>query len=273
MRFDTVIAALLAVPALAAPKGHFETRLRAREAEQNLRAAGRLTHGAQEVTGPPNDRNIKYSSNWAGVAREQPPPDSTYSAVSATFTVPEPTPTPGDDNFHGASAWVGIDGATYKQTILQAGVDAVVDNGKKSYHPWYEWYPDYAHDFDMTVDAGHVVVARIDVLSPSQGVAILENQSNGQSATKTLNAPAPTATLAGQNVEWIVEDYEAAGSMVGLVDFDKVEFTGAEAKAGDSTYGVSDARILEMLQDGKVLTDVRTESDHTVLVEYVGGKQ
>lgn len=168
-----------------------------------------------------------------------------------------------------ASAWVGIDGDTSDKAILQTGVDSTVENNKTTHHAWYEWYPDYAHDFNMEVNAGDTIVAMVRASSPSDGVAILENKSNGQSATQTLSAPKPTATLAGQNAEWIVEDFEMNGDMVALVDFGTVSFTGAEAEAGGSSYGVSNSTRMELVQDGKTHSNVEIHDDSSFDVHYI----
>jgi hypothetical protein len=31
--------------------------------------------------------------------------------------------------------------------VLQTGIDFCIQGGEVSYDAWYEWYPDYAHDF------------------------------------------------------------------------------------------------------------------------------
>lgn len=45
---------------------------------------------------------------------------------------------------YAASAWVGIDGDTASNSILQTGVDFYVEGSSVGYDAWYEWYPDYA---------------------------------------------------------------------------------------------------------------------------------
>lgn len=269
MKFNSFLAAtLLAAPALAAPKSGLADRVRGRSLGRASRPAERLAEEGVNIATGSDGANIEYSSNWAGAARKSPPSSGSYSAVSATFNVPEPTAVSEGSGQHGASAWVGIDGDTYQKAILQTGVDFTVQNGQKSYHAWYEWYPDYAHDFSLGVTAGDTVVAKVQSLSPSQGVAIIENQSNGQSATKTLSVPQPSATLEGKNAEWIVEDFSAGGTQVNLVDFGTVTFTGCAAEAGGSTYGVSNATIMEISQNGKVHADVKAESDSKLVVTY-----
>lgn len=45
---------------------------------------------------------------------------------------------------YAASAWVGIDGDTADNSILQTGVDFYAEGGEVGFDAWYEWYPDYA---------------------------------------------------------------------------------------------------------------------------------
>ena len=82
----------------------------------------------------------QYSGNWAGAVQTAPPAGTTYSAVSASFTVPEPNlPDGATGGLYAASAWAGIDGDTYGAAILQAGCDFSADtNGAKTYDCWYE---------------------------------------------------------------------------------------------------------------------------------------
>ncbi|KAJ5757266.1 uncharacterized protein N7511_007448 [Penicillium nucicola] len=268
MKFTSTIlaTAVLAGTSLAAPRAGLEDRLRAR--------------GVLPRQSSPSDKNsillkegsagadVEYSKNWAGVVREQPPASATYTAVSATFTVPEPTATDDSGDMQAVSAWVGIDGDTYTQAILQTGIDAYIQDGQKTYDAWYEWYPKNAENFDITLTAGDVIVAKVESSSPSQGVAIIENKSTGQKVTKSLSAPSTTATLGGQNAEWIVEDFNSGDTMVPLANFGKVDFTGAQAKAKGASYGVQNAAILDIQQDGDVKAHVKVLSDTEFTVSY-----
>src|SRR3954469_1643844 len=189
MKFTTTIltTAVLAGTSLAAPRSGLADRLRARgvlshQSNPSERNGVLLKEGSEGA-------NVEYSKNWAGVVREKPPASATYTAVSATFTVPEPTATDDSGDMQAVSAWVGIDGDTYTQAILQTGIDAYIQNGEKTYDAWYEWYPQNAENFDLDLTAGDVIVAKVESSSSSKGVAILENQSTGQSVTKSLNAP------------------------------------------------------------------------------------
>ncbi|KAJ5209884.1 Concanavalin A-like lectin/glucanases superfamily [Penicillium cf. griseofulvum] len=268
MKFTATIltTAILTGSSLAAPRSGLIDRLQARGAlsHQSLPAEKKgvlLKEGTQRA-------KVQYSKNWAGVVREKPPPSATYTAVSATFTVPEPTATDDSGEMQAVSAWVGIDGDTYTKAILQTGIDAYIQNGKQTFDAWYEWYPLSAENFDLELSAGDVVVAKVESYSSSKGVAIVENQSSGQSVTKTLSAPSTSATLAGQNAEWIVEDFNVGNSMVPLVNFGKVDFTGAQAWAGGANYGVDDGAILDIQQNGDVKAHVEVISDTEFSVTY-----
>ncbi|KAH2128541.1 hypothetical protein KXV68_001658, partial [Aspergillus fumigatus] len=170
-----------------------------------------------------------YSSNWAGVVLENPPPSATYTYVSATITVPTPTPTD-NTTYQASSAWVGIDGDTYTTAILQTGVDFYVIDGEPYTDAWYEWYPNFAMYYDeFAVSPGDVIIASVNVTAPNRGVCMVENLSTGETVSKTVSAPKSTATIAGWNAEWVVEDFESAGESVPFVAFDQVRFEGCTA--------------------------------------------
>ncbi|CAG8938458.1 unnamed protein product [Penicillium salamii] len=269
MKVTTTLFAtvMLAGSSLAAPRSGLLDRMHARGAlsRQSIPAEKNSILLKEGTEGS----NVAYSKNWAGVVREKPPPSGTYTAVSATFTVPTPTATDNSNDMQAVSAWVGIDGDTYTDAILQTGIDAYIQNGEQSFDAWYEWYPNNAENFDLGLTAGDVIVAIVESSSPSEGVAIIKNESSGKSATKTLKAPSASATLAGQNAEWIVEDFNSGNTMVPLANFDQVDFIGAEAKADDgSSYGVEDASILDIQQNGDVKAHVEVTGNHEFTVVY-----
>jgi hypothetical protein len=266
--------ALLAASAVAAPKGH---GLPARVAARNAR--GRLTHPKIPANAPfeekveANRTQVDYSSNWSGAVLTAPPSGSTFTSVSAKFTVPSPSAPSGSQGSASASAWVGIDGDTYSSAILQTGVDFNVDSsGSVSYDAWYEWFPDYAYDFSgISINTGDVLSISVTSSSSSQGSAVIENLTNGQKVSQSLSAPSSSATLGGQNAEWIVEDFEQNGSLVPFANFGTVKFTGASAGiSGGSSVGTSGADILDIQQNGKVLTSASTPSSSEVDVSYTG---
>jgi hypothetical protein len=170
--------------------------------------------------------------------------------------------------------WVGIDGDTYGNAILQAGVDVTVNSdGSQSYDSWYEWYPADAQDFStdqFSFSAGDVISISITSSDSSDGTAVLTNESTGQSVTQQVSAPDSSSNLGGQNAEWIVEDFESGGSLVPFADFGTVVFSNCVAGASDgSSSGTDGATIIEIEDtNGNVLTDVSTPSSSEVQVVY-----
>ncbi|EOD50588.1 putative aspergillopepsin-2 protein [Neofusicoccum parvum] len=272
MQFKALLTtAILAATALAAPHGDAMGHgLAARVATRTQRKTNPLSKVAGSVEGPianSNVSHVEYSSNWAGAVYESPP-SGTFTAVSATITVPVPSATAAGT--YSASAWVGIDGDTYGNAILQTGVDfTATKSGSKttySFDAWYEWYPDYAYDFSLTVSAGDVIFMSVTSSSSTKGVAVIENLTTGKSVSKTITS---SSALGGQNAEWIVEDFESGGSLVAFADFGTVLFTGAVAKTSSGTsVGTSDATIIDIKQSNKVLTSVSIPSSSEVEVTY-----
>jgi hypothetical protein len=142
-----------------------ELTLGARFTEQRrARAAARSTssHPRLPVTDvsldelSSNDTHADYSSNWAGAVLI----GSGYKSVTGTFVVPTPkAPSGGSSNTeYAASAWVGIDGDTASNSILQTGIDFYVQGGEIGFDAWYEWFPDYAYNFNgISINAGDTI--------------------------------------------------------------------------------------------------------------------
>ncbi|KAJ3863832.1 MAG: glutamic protease [Lentinula lateritia] len=199
----------------------------------------------------------EYSTNWAGVVIESPPTGQNFTTVSGTFIVPKPTGSNGS-----ASAWVGIDGDTASQSILQAGVDFTISGGKVSYDSWYEWYPNYAYDFsNFAISAGNTITITIHSTSSKAGVVTLLNKSTGKSVSQSLTAPSSSTALKGQNAEWIVEDYEQNGSLVPFANFGTVTFTNASASTLNKTLAPNTGIKINIVQSKKLLTSTSFTSN------------
>jgi hypothetical protein len=268
MKFASVILsyALLSSYVSAAPP-----RSRSTLEERISRRAGRRSTRPVEFTeasiAAGNETQVSYSTNWSGAVITSPPSGQTFDGVTASFVVPTPKAPTGasSSGSYSASAWVGIDGDTYQNAILQTGVDFTISNGKVSYDAWYEWYPDYAYDFDITISEGDTITATVSSTSFTAGAAIIENVTTGKTVSKSLTS---TSALGGQNAEWIVEDYEEGSSLVKLVNWGTVTFTGATAKTATTSENAASAQILDIEQNGKVLTSVSV-SGSTVSDTYV----
>ncbi|KAJ5949561.1 hypothetical protein N7454_001145 [Penicillium verhagenii] len=276
MKFSTAIlsSTLLATAAFAAP---LTSKRQARnEARRLARAESR---SVQRHSNPPykagtkevinfneTTSEVEYSSNWAGAVLV----GSGYTAVTGQFTVPTPKAPTGSSSSgdYAASAWVGIDGDTWSDAILQTGVDFTIENGKASYDAWYEWYPDYAYDFSgISISAGDVIKVTVDATSKASGTATIENVTTGKTVSHTFSSGVE-GDLGEVNAEWIVEDFEEGDSLVAFANFGTVTFSDAEATDNGSTVGPSGATILDIEQNNVVLTSASVTSS-SVTVTYV----
>ena len=131
-----------------------------------------------------NTSHVEYSENWSGAVLESPPSGQTFTSVIGTFTVPKIS------GSGAASAWVGIDGDTATNSILQAGVDFEIDDGEVSYTAWTEWYPTYSEDVSgFSISAGDSITVSVQASSSTSGTVVLENKTKGKSKSISLSAP------------------------------------------------------------------------------------
>lgn len=164
---------------------------------------------------------------------------------------------------------MGIDGDTCDSAIWQTGVDFCIKNGVISYNAWYEWYPAYAYDFnEITISAGDVIKVSVDATSSRTGSATLHNLSTRQSATHTFTSGVQ-GNLCEYNAEWIVEDFDENNSRVPFANFGTVAFSNAQATDGGSVVGPSGATIMDIEQNGVVLTQ-STNTRNRVTLNYIG---
>jgi len=212
------------------------------------------------------------SSNWAGGILTAPPAGQTFNSVVGTFTVPTPSIPAGSKGASAASAWVGIDGDTAQNAILQTGIDFnVAASGAVSFDAWFEWFPLASTDFTgITIKAGDVINLSVVASSSSSGTAKIENVSTGVTVSKVISAPNTAAHLQGQNAEWIVEDFEEGNSLVPFADFGTVVFTSASAKTQSETVTLSGVSpIILVSSANKALTSVTVNSASELTVTYL----
>ncbi|KAJ5178671.1 Concanavalin A-like lectin/glucanases superfamily [Penicillium coprophilum] len=269
MKFPSTIigAALLATSIVASP---LTSRRQASSAIQRSARAMRRTSppytlGTSEELYLNQTIQETYSSNWAGAVLI----GTGYTSVSGEITVPFPQLPRGANSYtnYCASAWVGIDGDTCNTAILQTGIDFCIQGETTSYSAWYEWYPDYAHDFsNIQISAGDVIKSTVDATSRSSGSVTLENLSTGVSATHIF-PHGIGGNLCEFNAEWIVEDFSVNNAMAPFANFGTVVFSNAVASRGRTTYGPSNATIMDIYQD-RILTS-SSVTGNTVTVSYI----
>ncbi|KAM5343989.1 hypothetical protein ACJ41O_012526 [Fusarium nematophilum] len=259
MKFTLFLAAASVVA--AAPRSRLTPRDTSPLVPRSARRARYSSAPNQRVLSLDSDKdsNAEYSSNWAGAVKV----GSGYNKVQGTITVPEVSGTDGA----AASAWVGIDGDTCQTAILQTGISFYADG---TFDAWYEWIPDYAHNFNnFDVSVGDEIRISVDASSKTRGVATLENLTTNQKVSHTFtNTP---STLCETNAEWIVEAFQENGSQVTLADFGTVTFTGASVSGSGGTSGPQGADIIDISPDqGRTILAEGSISGNSVSVKYIG---
>jgi hypothetical protein len=200
-----------------------------------------------------------------------PPTGENLNGVTGTFKVPSHrAPASATSGTYCTSIWTGLDGATYGNAILQAGVDVTVTvaGGKSmpSFSTWYKWFPLEATTIDtskFSVNGGDTVNISVSSSGTSKGTIVLKNISSGKSFTQTVSAPSATNVLGGQNAEWIVEDYQANNELVPFVDFGDVNWTSCFASTPKQSVGTTNAEVIN-IKNGA--TGVTIPGDHQVNV-------
>ncbi|CAG8051346.1 unnamed protein product [Penicillium nalgiovense] len=269
MKFAVAIfsTTLLATSIIASPLA--SRRQADREIQRFSQAPCRTTRphnsGTSEVLYLNQTSQETYSSNWAGAVLI----GTGYTSVSGEITVPIPHLPNGANSYtnYCASAWVGIDGDTCNTAILQTGIDFCVQGGYTSYNAWYEWYPDYTHNFsNIQISPGDVIKMTVDATSKSSGFATIENISTGVSVTHIF-----PYSLGGDlcefNAEWIVEDFSINNALAPFANFGTVVFSNAVASRGGTTYGPLGATIMDIYQD-RILTS-SSVTRNTVTISYI----
>ncbi len=164
------------------------------------------------------------SLNWAGYVANKK--GSTYTSVSATWTVPKISTASTTGNSADAT-WVGIGGVS-SDDLIQAGTQALVNNNRVTYQAWYELLPDYQTPIALAVHAGDSVSVSIHEVSANNWEVIFINNTTGQKYQKTFSYES-----ARSSAEWIQEMPVGGSSRhlsyIPLDDFGSVTFVGANA--------------------------------------------
>jgi len=218
------------------------------------------------------------SPNWSGAVATPPSSTANFTSIGGRIVVPSirrPLTAASDSNdTYSAAAWVGIDGDTNSNALLQTGIAFSIDPaGTVTYDAWWEWYP-YAAQFynNFTMSAGDVIQMNATAQSATSGLLVLENLSNGDRAEASVALPSDTgADLTGANVEWIVEDFEVGSELVPVVDWESVTFSETwweDAEGGQGHAVGAEVWNLEGKR-GEVVSDVVIEKDGRVVDYFV----
>jgi hypothetical protein len=157
------------------------------------------------------------SVNWAGYSAS----GGTFTAVSATWTIP----TVGTSTDPAADAtWVGIGGVS-STDLIQAGTDAIVENGQVSYAAWIETLPQAAQNVPLTVSPGDQVNVAITEQSSGTWQIVIKDVTTSKSYQTTVQYQSTRSSA-----EWIEESPSAGRRLLlPLDDFGSIPFSAASA--------------------------------------------
>lgn len=190
-----------------------------------------ISHGVLAFTGAhltadPNAPNRGLdsgaSANWSGYVAEQ----TSYTGVGGNWRIPAPENVATNPLATDAT-WVGIGGVKTKD-LIQAGTQAVVENGIISYQAWYEMLPDYQKIVPLNVNGGDSMAVSLMETSPGIWHLSMTDVTNGKTFSKDL-AYDSSHSSADWMEEMPVMDNGTFASYIPLDDFGSVTFTGAYA--------------------------------------------
>jgi hypothetical protein len=222
--------------------------------------------------GAPLATRADASFNWSGYVAE----GAEYSAVSATWAVPEVQDT--DHELGADAAWVGIGGVA-TDDLIQAGTQAVVQDGEVYYEAWYEKLPAASVAVPLRVHPGDSVTVSLTEARPGYWHISFVNHTTNRSYSFTTRYNSSRSSA-----EWVQEMPSLAlhrgGGFIPLNDFGSIVFTGARAVVdGESktpeeaaaqplamySYEGSALALPSVLgSDGASFSVVRTEAEATL---------
>ena len=184
------------------------------------------------------------SYNWAGYVADSA---TEYTAVSASWIVPDVTGEESSD-LSADATWVGI-GGVQTRDLIQAGTQALVQDGQVVYQAWWEALPGVSQPLTVRVSPGDSVTAAITYIGQSQWNIAVINNTTGKRAQITV-----AYNSSFSSAEWVEEAPSLAAGhrrpLIPLTHFGTVVFSGASTVADGKALSLSaaGAEPLRMVQ-------------------------
>jgi hypothetical protein len=172
------------------------------------------------------------SSNWAGYMALPGGTTTSFTKVSANYTVPSVNCTPSGTNNSFAYHWIGLDGWT-DNTVEQDGVADFCEAGSPTYYSWYEMYPN-SITLAFTVNSGDAITSKV-TYSSGNYTLYLKDVTTGKSFSKTFTCPSGN-TCNNSSAEDITEGYTVSG-WEGTADYAKEFYDAFSATNQAGTSG------------------------------------
>lgn len=156
------------------------------------------------------------SHNWSGYSVT----GGTFTAVAATWTVPQPTASA----FAADATWVGI-GGVRSRDLIQAGTEQTVASaGRVSYQAWIEMLPQVSHPVQLKISPGDSVTVSISEQQDGSWAISFKDNTTGQTyQTNRLYSSSHSSA------EWVEEAPSGRRGVMNLSNFGSIAFSGASA--------------------------------------------
>ena len=154
------------------------------------------------------------SYNWAGYTAS----GNNFSSVSGTWTVPTVS---ASASASADATWVGIGGVT-SQDLIQAGTQAIVQNGQTQYQAWLETLPQTSQTVPLNVKAGDSITVTVSTQQSGQWLIYINNNSTGQNYQTTVQYNSSLSSA-----EWVEEMPVGNTGFIPLDNFGGVNFSNA----------------------------------------------
>lgn len=169
----------------------------------------------------------------------------TYTSVSGSWAVPNPTSTNPSGNSSDA-AWVGIGGINSSDLIQAGTIDIVSPSGAVSVEAFYEMLPNAAKFIPtISVSPGDTMSASVAQTSSGVWGITVTDATTGQSFNTSVSYASSFSSA-----EWIQEDpSDASGNLMTLDNFGTISFSGARTTVNGAltTPAASNASSITML--------------------------
>lgn len=223
--------------------------------------AGHHVHPYRAADGRPlrTARDQMVSSNWSGYEVAHYQTGKTYTAASATWTVPAVTAPPGFSAGY-SSSWVGIGGfclnstcSKVDKTLIQLGTEQDAGPSGPRYSAWYELLPHAPTPIPLTVRPGDTIQASLAVLQVGRSGQVWQLSMTDRTTGQTWTAKVTYASSLA-SAEWI-EEAPWSGGVLPLADFGTVPFDPGTVNAGQDP-GLTAANGIVMLDPNGQTSDV-----------------
>jgi hypothetical protein len=205
-------------------------------------AAGTVNYAAAATDG-------ESSADWSGWDVT----GGAYKSVSASWTVPSVTCSPGETSY--SAYWVGLDGDGSK-SVEQTGTSSDCDAGTPSYSAWYEFFPENSVSLPNTVKAGDKIKASVVAVAGSDQYKLVLTDTT-QNWTKTQTGASPSGS--GASAEIIAEAPSGStngNSVLPLANFKTVTFADVQVDGKNISDFASARKIAMVASDGSPMASV-----------------